>query len=384
MTSPLAIAQALIRCPSVTPEDGGALDYLAGLLRSAGFMVERQRFSEPGFPDIDNLYARFGVEAPVLLFAGHTDVVPPGEASAWRFDPFSAQLAEGALWGRGAVDMKGGLAACIGAALAFVRQGGFRGSVAFLVTGDEEGPAVNGTTKLLDWARARGERFDHCLLAEPTCARVFGDSIKVGRRGSLSGRLSVAGRQGHVAYPHLADNPIPALARIVQRLTAEPLDSGTEHFAPSHLEFVSIDGGTGAFNVIPGEARAMFNVRFNDLWTAESLAQELRGRVERAAEGATASLRFEPSNAPAFLTRPDAFVDQLARAIEQETGVRPKLSTAGGTSDARFIRSACPVLEFGLMGATMHAVDERVSVAELEALERIVGRVLRGYFDGAV
>ncbi|MCY1641377.1 succinyl-diaminopimelate desuccinylase [Methylorubrum sp. SL192] len=381
--SPLALAQALIRCPSVTPEEGGALSFLADRLSRAGFSVERPVFSEPGTPDIQNLYARIGTAGPVLVFAGHTDVVPPGETEAWTHGPFSGEVADGFLYGRGAVDMKGGIACMLAATLAFLDRNrpDFGGSIAFLVTGDEEGPAVNGTVKLLDWAKARGERFDHCLLGEPTNPDTLGEMIKIGRRGSLTGRITVHGRQGHVAYPHRAENPIPGLLRLASALTAAPLDGGTAHFDASNLEFTTIDVGNPATNVIPASAKAVFNVRFNDDWTADTLGAEIRRRLEAAAGNAVRfSLDLQPSNSPAFLTQPDAFVDRVADAIEAETGRRPALSTTGGTSDARFIKDACPVIEFGLVGRTMHETDERVAVADLDRLTAIYGRVLDAYF----
>lgn len=381
--TPLALARALIRCPSVTPEEGGALSFLADRLAKAGFSVERPVFSEAGTPDIENLYARIGKAGPVLVFAGHTDVVPPGETSAWTHGPFSGDVADGFLYGRGAVDMKGGIACMLAATLAFLDRAGpdFGGSIAFLVTGDEEGPALNGTVKLLDWARARGERFDHCLLGEPTNPDSLGEMIKIGRRGSLTGRITVHGRQGHVAYPHRAENPIPGLLRLASALIAEPLDGGTAHFDASNLEFTTIDVGNSATNVIPASAKAVFNVRFNDDWTADTLGAEIGKRLETAAGHAVRfSLDLQPSNAPAFLTQPDAFVDLVADAIQAETGRRPALSTTGGTSDARFIKDACPVIEFGLVGRTMHETDERVAVADLDRLTAIYGRVLERYF----
>jgi succinyl-diaminopimelate desuccinylase len=378
--SALDVARALVAFPSVTPDDAGALTYVQRLLAEAGFAVEIVSFAEAGTPTIANLWARFGRDAPNLVFAGHTDVVPPGDAARWRFPAFSATLADGALWGRGVADMKGGVAAALAAALRFVARGAFKGSISFLLTGDEEGPAVNGTVKLLEWARSRGERFDHCLLGEPTSQATLGDTIKHGRRGSLTGRLTLIGKQGHVAYPHLADNPIRALAPVLEALQAPPLDSGTADFDPSNLEIVSVDVGNPATNVIPGEARLVFNVRFNDRWTPATLSAEIERRVAAAAKGARYSLAFDPTNAVAFLTAPGPFTDLVARAIEETTGVKPKLSTSGGTSDARFIKSACPVVEIGLVGATMHAVDERVAVDDLEALSRVYERALELYF----
>jgi len=382
--SALAIAQALIRCRSVTPEDGGALAYIDDLLTPAGFAVERVSFSEPGLPTIANLFARFGAGAPHIVFAGHTDVVPPGDAAQWRFDPFAAAIADGALYGRGACDMKGGLAAALAAALNFVGRGDFAGSISFLVTGDEEGPAVNGTAKLLEWAQARGERFDHCILGEPTSVAKLGDTMKNGRRGSLTGRLTILGKQGHVAYPKLAENPIRALAPILSALQAPPLDAGTADFDASNLEVVSVDVGNAAANVIPGQARLVFNVRFNDRWTPQTLSAEIAGRVAAAAGGARYELAFDPTNAVAFVTARGPFTDLLGEAVHDVTGRRPALSTSGGTSDARFIKNACPVVELGLVGRSMHGVDECAEVADIEALARIYERALQRYFGARI
>ncbi len=380
-TSALDIARDLIRCASVTPADEGALDVVQRYLSAAGFACERVSFSAPDTPDIDNLYARIGTQAPCLMFAGHTDVVPPGDAAHWRFPPFSAEVTEGQLWGRGAVDMKGGLAASMAAAIAHVATHATpKGSIAFLITGDEEGPAVNGTVKLLDWAKARGETFDHCILGEPTNPDALGDMIKIGRRGSLTGRLTIHGKQGHVGYPHLADNPVPRMVRVLAALKASPLDAGTAHFDASNLEVTTVDVGNSATNVIPGAARATFNIRFNDLWTPDTLATEITARVRAAEPDARLDLAFDPTNAVAFLTSPGPFVDLVTEAVAAETGRRPVLSTTGGTSDARFIQAHCPVVEFGLVGQTMHAVDERTPVADLERLALIYGRVLDAYF----
>ncbi len=378
----LEIAQALIRCPSVTPEEGGALAYVADLLGQAGFTVHRPAFSEPGLPEIQNLYARVGQGLPCLVFAGHTDVVPPGDEAAWSHPPFGGVVEDDRLYGRGAADMKGGVAAMLAATLSHLARSGApeRGSIAFLLTGDEEGPAVNGTVKLLAWAEERGERFSHCVLGEPTNPNRLGEMIKIGRRGSLTGRLAVKGRQGHVAYPRLAQNPIPVMARIVAALVSPPLDSGTERFDASNLEFTSLDVGNRATNVIPAEARAVFNIRFNDLWTPDTLAAEIKSRVEAAClPDVEFRLNFDPTNSIAFLTEPDGFVELVQDAVEAETGLRPELSTTGGTSDARFICRYCPVIEFGLVGQTMHAVDENVSVHDLERLTRIYGRILERY-----
>ena len=381
--SALEIARALIRFPSVTPEDCGALPYLRDRLAKAGFAAELVTFEAPGTPAVLNLHARFGSGAPNLAFAGHTDVVPPGDKARWRFDPFAGEIADGQLWGRGACDMKGGVAASVAAALRFIARGAFAGSISFLLTGDEEGPAVNGTVRLLDWALAKGERFDHCVLGESTSVEAVGDTIKHGRRGSLNGRITIRGRQGHAAYPHLALNPIHALAPILTALLKPPLDKGNADFEPSNLEVVSVDVGNPAFNVIPGEARLKFNVRFNDLWTPDSLAAEIARRVAAADKDKRATLAFEPTNAVAFLTKPGPFTDLVAAAVHDVTGRTPSLSTGGGTSDARFIRNACPVVELGLVNATIHAVDERVALSDLEALSLIYERVLERYFHPA-
>jgi succinyl-diaminopimelate desuccinylase len=377
--SALEIARALIRFPSLTPDDCGALPYLRDLLARAGFAADLVAFEAPGTPAVMNLYARFGAARPHLAFAGHTDVVPPGDKARWRFDPFSGEIADGELWGRGACDMKGGVAAAVAAAMRFIGRGVFPGSISFLLTGDEEGPAVNGTVKLVDWALAKGETFDHCILGESTSVKAVGDTIKHGRRGSLNGRVTIRGRQGHAAYPHIADNPIRALAPILTALLSPPLDSGNADFEPTNLEVVSIDVGNPAFNVIPGEVRLKFNVRFNDLWTPDSLAAEIKRRVASANVGGRATLTFEPTNAVAFLTKPGPFTDLVAKAVADVTGRKPSLSTGGGTSDARFIKNACPVVELGLVNATIHGVDERVALNDLEALSRIYERVLERY-----
>ncbi|HEV2553583.1 MAG TPA: succinyl-diaminopimelate desuccinylase [Bosea sp. (in: a-proteobacteria)] len=379
---PVALTQALVRCPSVTPAEGGALSLIAQVLAAEGFTVERPVFAAPGTPDVENLYARIGREGPVFVIAGHTDVVPVGDAGAWTRDPFGGTVSDGVLHGRGACDMKGGLAAMIAAALRVRRETpDAPGSIAFLVTGDEEGPAVNGTVKLLEWAHARGERFDHCLLGEPTNPATMSDMIKIGRRGSLTGRLTVHGKQGHVGYPHLAENPIRGMVRLLAALEATPLDGGTAHFDPSNLEVTTLDVGNSATNVVPAQSRAVFNIRFNDVWTPQTLAAEIERRLREAAGNSVRyEIVFDPTNAVAFLTEPGPFVAMVADAVEAETGRRPALSTTGGTSDARFIKSYCPVVEYGVVGQTMHQVDECVAVADLIALEAITRRLLKAYF----
>ena len=372
MISAQEIAQALVRFPSVTPADEGALAYVRGLLEAAGFVCEPLRFGL-----IENLYARYGASAPRLAFAGHTDVVPPGDRARWRFDPFGGEVADGRLWGRGAADMKGGVAAALAAALRYLAAGG-GGSVAFLLTGDEEGPAIDGTVRLVEHLRARGERIDHCVLGEPTSVNALGDTIKNGRRGSLTGRLKLLGKPGHVAYPHLADNPVRALPRVLDALQGAPLDDGTADFQPSNLEIVTVDVGNPAANVIPGEIRIVFNIRFNDRWTPATLESEIRGRLA----GARCELAFDPTNAVAFLTPRGPFTELVADAVADVTGHRPQLSTGGGTSDARFIKDLCPVVELGLLSGNMHGVDEHAALDDLEALTRIYERILQRYFSG--
>ena len=376
----LSLAQTLIRCRSVTPEDDGALAVVANALSGAGFRVERLTFSEPGTQDVENLYARIGTEAPVLVFAGHTDVVPPGTESDWSHGPFDGTVVDGTLYGRGAVDMKGGVAAMAAAALQYIADNGPpRGSIAFLITGDEEGPAINGTPKLLSWARAQGEVFDHCILGEPSSRNTLGDEIKIGRRGSLSGVLTVHGVQGHVAYPAKADNPIRRLLPMVTALH-QPLDDGTAHFERSNLEVTSVDVGNPTVNVIPAKAVAKFNVRFNDAHTLEGLQDLLKQRVAESAGNARYDLAFLPGASASFITEPGPFVEIIADAIGAETGLQPQLATGGGTSDARFIKDHCPVVEVGVVNASMHAVDERVPVADLEAVTRIYRGILERYF----
>jgi succinyl-diaminopimelate desuccinylase len=378
---PLAIARELIRCRSVTPEEGGALDYLRDVLGRAGFDVHRAIFAEPGTAAVDNLYARIGAAKPNLLFAGHTDVVPPGNESAWSYPPFASEVAGRRLYGRGAVDMKGGIACFVAAALDYLSAHGGKpkGSISLLVTGDEEGVAVNGTVKLLQWAAERGESFDHCILGEPSNVEAVGDTIKAGRRGSLNGTLTVTGRQGHVAYPERAENPIRGLVTLIAALQA-PLDDGSEHFTPSNLEFTSVDVGNTTVNLIPGEARARFNIRYNDHHSQTALKTLIEYRAKAAAPGVHYSFEWQPSNAEVFFTKPGPFTELAAAAIAEITGRRPKLSTSGGTSDARFIKNYCPVLEFGLVGQTMHQVDENTPVEDLLTLTAIYRRILEQYF----
>jgi succinyl-diaminopimelate desuccinylase len=380
---PVALARDLIRCRSVTPEEGGALSYLQGVLAKAGFAVYRPAFTEHDAAPVENLFARIGGTAPNLAFAGHTDVVPPGNEAAWRHPPFAGEIAGDKLYGRGAADMKGGIAAFVAAALDYLAANNGRpkrGSISFLITGDEEGVAVNGTVKLLQWAAARGETFDHCILGEPSNVEVIGDTVKAGRRGSLNGTLIVDGRQGHVAYPDRADNPIRGLVTLIAALQA-PLDQGSEQFDPSHLEFTSVDVGNETVNLIPGQARARFNIRYNDRHTQARLKTLLEERAQSAAAGRIRhAIEWQRSNADVFVTKPGPFTELATAAIAEVTGKRPKLSTSGGTSDARFIKDYCPVLEFGLVGATMHQVDECAPLADLVTLTAIYRRIIDKYF----
>ncbi|MBH5398774.1 succinyl-diaminopimelate desuccinylase [Bradyrhizobium sp. CNPSo 4010] len=387
MTDALSIARDLIRCPSVTPADAGALGVLEKALTAAGFTCHRVTFSEEGTADVDNLYARIGTEGPHITFAGHTDVVPPGDESAWSVGAFSGEVKDGVLHGRGAVDMKGGIACSVAAVLEHLAANGGKpredgaGSISFLITGDEEDVSINGTIKLLEWVAERGETFDHCVLGEPSNVETLGDTIKVGRRGSQSGTLVVDGVQGHVAYPHRASNPVPDIARLIVAISDEPLDHGSAQFQASNLEFVSVDVGNKAFNVIPGEARARFNIRYNDNHTQASLRELVETRLAKACGNRIkAHIVWEPSNSNVFVTKPGPFTDLAVSAIEEVTGRKPELSTSGGTSDARFISSYCPVIEFGLVGQTMHQIDERVPVVDLEKLTRVYRGILARYF----
>ena len=379
----------LVRAPTVTPFAAPALDVLERHLAPAGFSVDRPVFSEPGSEPVENLFASIGTGDRHFTLAGHVDVVPPGAEESWRHPPFAAEIVDGVLFGRGAVDMKGGLAAMVAAALRFVAKNGgdFDGKLSFLVTGDEEGAAVNGTAKLLEWAMSRGERFTAALVGEPTSARKLGDQIKVGRRGSFSATLIVEGVQGHAAYPELADNPVRGLTQLLYALQSAPLDAGSEHFGPSSLEVVSVDVGNPAWNVIPAKATARFNSRYNDVWTRERLQAEIERRfAAAAAESALPAklirwrLMLEPASADVFLTRDDTLIGLVSDAIEKITGRRPALSTSGGTSDARFIKTYCPVVEFGPVGASVHQIDEHVSLADIEATAAIYEEILTQYF----
>jgi succinyl-diaminopimelate desuccinylase len=379
MIDPVALTQDLIRCPSVTPDEGGALDLLQAVLEGLGFTCHRLPFSDTGTPDVDNLYARLGETAPNLCFAGHTDVVPTGPVDQWSNDPFSGEVRDGGVHGRGAADMKGAIACWIAAVSRRLDDSPIPGSVSLLITGDEEGPAINGTAKMLRWLVEQDETLDACITGEPTNPETLGEMIKIGRRGSLNGMLTVAGVQGHAAYPQLADNAAHRLIALLGALTAEPLDEGSEHFQPSVLQVTGIDTGMEAANIIPGSARAAFNVRFNDLHTSESLTAMLRGKLDEAGAGAAWDLDINVSG-ESFYTPPGPLSDLVGAAVEKVLGVRPELSTTGGTSDSRFIKDHCPVLDFGLVGQTMHKIDERVAVADIEHLTAIYHAVIDNYF----
>ncbi|MGE0719822.1 MAG: succinyl-diaminopimelate desuccinylase [Alphaproteobacteria bacterium] len=379
---PVELTRSLIRCPSVTPVEAGVLGRLEAALGDLGFHCRRMPFSEPGTPDVDNLWARFGTGRPHLCFAGHTDVVPPGKGDLWRFDPFAGEVRDGQVWGRGAADMKCAIAAFTTAAGRFLaaRGAGFTGSISLLVTGDEEGPSINGTRKMLAALAEAGEVPDACIVGEPTNPRALGDMMKIGRRGSLNAYLTVHGTQGHIAYPHLADNPIHRLVRMLAALTGEPLDDGTAHFEPSTLQVATVDVGNPATNVIPAEAKAVFNIRFNDAHTSRSLIARIEEKL--AAVGGRYDLDVKVSG-ESFVFEPGLLSGLVQDACEAVTGRRPELSTTGGTSDARFIQAYCPVVEFGGVGDTMHQVNERQRVDDIAKLAEIYLRVLEGYFPQA-
>lgn len=373
MIDPVTLTQELIRCPSITPQDAGVLDLMQAKLERIGFTVQRQIFGGVG-----NLYARIGTEEPNFCFAGHLDVVPVGEGSAWRYNPFAAEIHDGLLYGRGAEDMKGAIACFTAAVANYLQKNPLKGSISFLLTLDEEGPAENGTVKMLEWLQQKGEKLDICLVGEPTNPTRLGEMIKIGRRGSLNCHLIVTGKQGHVAYPDLANNPIPRLLRILHALTAAPLDGGTEWFSPSHLEITTVDVGNPATNVIPAKAAAKFNIRFNDSRSAKELKHWIQDICE--AEEGEFDLEMRVSG-EAFHTEPNRLTDILQQVAAEITGIYPKFSTTGGTSDARFIKDYCPVVEFGTTGRTSHQVDENVEVQVLQQLTEIYERVLERYFS---
>ncbi len=377
---PVALTQALIRRPSVTPKDEGALGVLEDVLKPLGFTCHRLLFTEPGTPDIDNLYARWGTGGPHFCFAGHMDVVPVGDLKGWTVDPFGGEIVDGHLYGRGASDMKGAVAAFTAAASGFLRKRGadFKGSISLLITGDEEGPAINGTAKMLKWVAARNEKIDACVVGEPSNETSMGDMIKIGRRGSVNYALTVAGMQGHEAFPHLADTPNHRLVKMLAALTEPELDKGNEWFQQSSLQVTSIDVGNPAHNVIPATARASINIRFNDQHSSESLTKWLRKRLDEV--GGRYDLQIQVSG-ESFLTKPGSLSDLVSNAAAAVTGRNARLSTTGGTSDARFICNYAPVVEFGLISRTMHKVDERAAVADIRSLTAIYGGILDRFFS---
>ncbi len=381
LADPLPLAQDLIRCHSVTPEDGGAIGILEHALTGLGFTCTRLAFSTGG-PKIENLYARLGTASPNFCFAGHTDVVPPGDTSTWRHDPFAAKVEDGTLFGRGAADMKSAIAAFIAAVARTAERHGNKGSISLLITGDEEGPAVDGTVRVLEWMKENGERIDHCIVGEPTAEFTAGDTVKIGRRGSLTGYLAVKGMQGHVGYPDRAKNPIPGLVAALARLTGRKLDVGTNDFQASNLEVTTVDVGNPATNVIPAAARATFNIRFNTEQSAEDLERWITSECDAALKPLSLAheIKFVRGAHP-FLTKQGAFTALLEHAITGATGDSPKFSTTGGTSDARFIHHHCPVAEIGLAGTTMHKTDEAVKLGDLERLTTIYEAILTAYFE---
>mgnify|MGYP001453776416 CR=1 FL=1 len=374
-----SLAQALIRCPSVTPKDEGALSILEESLKSLGFTCHRMTFSDVNTPDVENIYARIGTQGPNFCYAGHTDVVPVGDQEGWTVEPFGGRVINGTLFGRGATDMKGGIACFISAVSQFLsqREKKFGGSISLLITGDEEGPSINGTRKVLDWLKNRGETLDACIVGEPTNPSKLGEMVKIGRRGSISGWLTVHGTQGHTAYPHLAENPLPRLVAMLTAITSESLDSGTEHFQPSNLQLTTIDVGNTATNVIPSKVTAAFNIRFNDLHTSKSLIKFLKQKFDSV--GGKYEVKFKITG-EAFLTPPGRLSDLLCDAIKKTTGLEPTLSTTGGTSDARFIKDFCPIAEFGLISQSMHKVDENVQISDIKQLTEIYRALLNSYF----
>jgi len=375
---PVKLTQDLIRCPSVTPDEGGALVLLAGLLERAGFTCTR--IDRNGTA---NLFARWGQgkNGRTFGFNGHTDVVPVGDKAAWSVDPFGGEIRDGILYGRGATDMKSGVAAFAAAAIDFVTDTPPDGSVVLTITGDEEGVATDGTTAILDWMNAKGETMDHCLVGEPTCPETLGDMMKIGRRGSMTAQFTVTGVQGHSAYPHRANNPLPAMVRLMDRLASHELDTGTDHFDASTLAITTIDTGNPATNVIPAESKSTVNIRFNDSHSGASLSDWLQAEADKIATefGIKIAMQVKISG-ESFLTEPGELSALIAQSVKTVTGITPEPSTTGGTSDARFVKNHCPVVEFGLVGKTMHAVDERVSVEDIKGLKAIYSEILRGYF----
>lgn len=374
---PIALTQALVRCPSVTPAEAGALDVLQRALEGVGFACSRLPFEAEGTPTVDNLYARWGGAGPAIGFAGHTDVVPVGDAAAWKFDPFAAIIEDGLLYGRGSADMKSGIGAFAAAAARQIAESPPEGSISLIITGDEEGPAINGTAKLVSWMQQQCERLDACIVGEPSSIERLGDGIKIGRRGSINIELMATGVQGHSAYPHLADNAASRLVRLLAAVVDTPLDQGSAHFEPSNLAITTIDVGNRATNVIPGRAKANINIRFNDHFTSETVLAWLKERLNAVDPGYSLDVRVTGES---FLTEPGVFSGIVADAVADVAGIQPKLSTGGGTSDARFIKDLCPVVELGVINKSIHKVDEHVALADIEGLTAMYERVLRRFF----
>ena len=388
---PVNFAAELIRCPSVTPADAGALDLLEKVLTEIGFTCTRLPFQEPDTARVDNLYARLGDAAPHICFAGHTDVVPVGAADNWQKDPFSGEISDDKLWGRGAADMKGAIAAFVAATADYLSQNGKpKGSISLLITGDEEGPSVNGTIKMLDWLSTQHEVIDDCIVGEPTNPETLGEMIKIGRRGSVNTTVTIEGIQGHVAYPHRAANPVPHLVQLLERLITAKLDDGTPHFQPSNLELTGFDVGNAVTNVIPALAQARFNIRYNDIWSRDTITDWINENLNAAHDALNNAIDGENKfsltvdinhSGEAFLTPTGTLSELAVSAVEKTLGMTPKLSTSGGTSDARFIKDHARVIEFGLVGKTMHKVDEHVRVNDIQSLTKIYQEILSGYFS---
>ncbi|MEG8099071.1 succinyl-diaminopimelate desuccinylase [Candidatus Liberibacter brunswickensis] len=373
----------LIECPSITPKDEGAISILINALKPLGFVIEEKYFQTEKTQVVKNLYARFGTKKPHLMFAGHVDVVPPGNLNHWKHSPFSATIIENRIYGRGTVDMKGSIACFIAAISRFITKHKNFGSISMLLTSDEEGPAINGTRKMLSWIKKKGEKWDACIVGEPTCTNILGDTIKIGRRGSLSGEITIHGKQGHVAYPHLTENPIRGLIPLLHQLTNIKFDSGNDAFIPTNLEVTTIDVGNYTKNLIPAQVKISFNVRFNKLWNEETLKEEIKIRITKGIESVpklSHSVHFLSPVSPVFLTNDKKLISILSKSIYNVTEKTPMLSTSGGTSDARFIKNYCPVIEFGLVGKTMHAVDENTSIQDLEDLTCIYEKFLYNWF----
>ncbi|ALE03313.1 succinyl-diaminopimelate desuccinylase [Bartonella ancashensis] len=386
LTDPVQLLQALVRCPSVTPCEAGALSVLERCAKQMGFSVERPVFFDKNTDDVENFYAKIGHSGPHLMFAGHSDVVSPGKLESWTYPPFEGVITQGKLYGRGAVDMKGGIACFIAALARVFEEKAIRGSISLLITGDEEGPAINGTIKLLKWAAQKGEKWDAAIVGEPTSIKVAGDVVKIGRRGSISGVITIKGQQGHVAFPERAANPLPLANKLIQALTQTALDQGTKNFQASNLELTTIDTGNSSVNIIPEQAIIRFNIRYNDLWTKESLTEEIERRLSSVQlKGDIGQLpcyylEWIPNLGDVFLTNNDQLIKMISNTIESVTGNKPEYSTSGGTSDARFIKDYCPVVELGLPGHTMHMVDEYVTLDAIENLTAIYERFIIDFF----